>query len=256
MVTSGKTHSPSQFEIQDDDFSRYLVESDKEIAFILRAVAQKGEGLTAYFNQGNDFILTTILDVDADNDTVILDYGANEIFDRKILGANRILFMTAQDKVRIQFTVNHIERINYEGDPAFKINLPESLIKLQRREYYRLATPIMKPLVCTFPLEEGKSVDLAIADISIGGIGAINPPSTFKFEIGAKYQGCHFVLPEIGTIVAAMQIRNAFEITLKNGSRTMRAGCMFVNLPGTMESMIQRYIIKLERERRALQTSD
>jgi c-di-GMP-binding flagellar brake protein YcgR len=28
---------------------------------------------------------------------------------------------------------------------------------------------------------------------------------------------------------------------------------MFVNLPGTMQSMIQRYIIKLERERRALQ---
>lgn len=253
MANPGQTQSHSRLDIPDDDVSRYLVESKKEVAFILRSIAQKGEGLTAHFNQGNDFILTSIIEVDTDNDEVILDYGANESLDRRILDARKIVFITAQDKVRIQFTVSHIEKTSYEGDPAFKIDLPESLIKLQRREYYRLSTPITKPLICTFPLEEGKKVDLAIADISIGGIGVINPPSNFKFEIGAKYQGCYFVLPEIGTIVATMQIRNAFEITMKNGSRTMRAGCMFVNLPGTMESMIQRYIIKLERERRALQ---
>ncbi|MFA7241621.1 MAG: flagellar brake protein [Sulfuricellaceae bacterium] len=254
MANPGQTQSP--LDITDDDVSRYLVESKKEVAFILRSIAQKGEGLTAHFNQGNDFILTSIIEVDADNNTVILDYGANEALDRKILEARKIVFITAQDKVRVQFTVNRIEKTRYDGNPAFKISLPESLIKLQRREYYRLATPISKPLVCTFPLEGGSKVNLAIADISIGGIGVVNPPSHFKFEIGATHQGCYFVLPETGTIVAALQIRNAFEITLKNGSRVMRAGCMFVNLPGTMESMIQRYIIKLERERRALQMDD
>ena len=60
-------------------------------------------------------------------------------------------------------------------------------------------------------------------------------------------------MPDIGTIVTTLQIRNAFEVTLKSGAHTWRAGCMFINLPGPMQSMIQRYIIKLERERRALQ---
>jgi len=219
----------------------------------LRSIAQKGEGLTAHFNQGNDFILTSIIEVDVDRNTVILDYGANAALDRRILDAGKIVFITAQDKVRIQFSVNHIEKTSYDGAPAFKKKLPDSLIKLQRREYYRLSTPISKPLLCAFPLEGGAKANLVIADISIGGIGVVNPPPNFKFEIGTKYPGCYFVLPEIGTIMASLQIRNAFEITLKNGSRTMRAGCMFINLPGTMEAMIQRYIIKLERERRALQ---
>ena len=256
MSNSEQILSPSQLEISSDDVGRFLVDSKKEVAFILRAIGQKGEGITAHFSHGSDFILTSIIHVDADSDTIILDYGANEVLNRKILEARKIIFITAQDKVRIQFTGDHIEKTHYEGRPAFKINLPESLIKLQRREYFRLAAPISRPLICTFPLEGGNKLGLTIADISIGGIGVIVPPTTVKFEIGALYRGCHFSLPEIGTIVAALQICNAFEVTMKNGARTMRAGCMFVNLPGTMQSMIQRYIIKLERERRALQVDD
>ncbi len=240
-------------EINADDASKYLVESQKEIAYILRALMQKGERVTAHFNAGEDLILTSILDVDMDADYVILDAGASEALNRKILEARKIIFITSQDKVRIQFSASRIEKIPYEGRPAFKISLPESLIKLQRREYYRLTTPISKPLVCTFPLEDGKKEELHAVDLSIGGIGVLNPLPGFQLEVGNVYQGCHFVLPEIGTIVTALQIRNAFEITLKNGTHTRRAGCMFVNLPGTMQSMIQRYIIKLERERRALQ---
>ena len=256
MVNSLQPQSPSPLEIISNDVEKYIVESSLEIVFILRAIIQKGDGVTAHFNHGDDFILTSILDVDANNDTVVLDYGPNEALNHKILEARKIVFITSQNKVRIQFTASHIEKIDYEGRSAFRINLPESLIKLQRREFYRLTTPISKPLVCTFPLEGGKSVDLAITDISIGGIGVVNPPATFNFKTGAMHQGCQFTLPEIGTIQATLQIRNSFEITMKNDVRMMRAGCMFTNLPGTMQSQIQRYIIKLERERRALRAED
>lgn len=240
-------------DINPNDASKYLVESRNEVAYILRAIMQKGERVTAHFNQGEDMILTSIIEVDGDRNEATLDYGANEALNRKIIHAHKVIFITSLDKVRVQFTAPEVERVNFEGRPAFRITMPDSLIKLQRREYFRLTTPISKPLICTIPLEGGGKVELAIADISIGGIGIINPPANFKFEPGASYQGCHFTVPDIGTIVATLQIRNAFEVTLKSGAHTWRAGCMFINLPGPMQSMIQRYIIKLERERRALQ---
>ena len=40
-------------------------------------------------------------------------------------------------------------------------------------------------------------------------------------------------------------------ITLKNGRRTHRACCRFIDLPPSVETAIQRYIIRVERERRA-----
>jgi c-di-GMP-binding flagellar brake protein YcgR len=102
-------------------------------------------------------------------------------------------------------------------------------------------------------VEGGRKLEVSIADISIGGIGASLRGGEVRLEAGATFQGCHFVLPDIGTIVVALEVRTVFETTLKSGVETQRVGFQFINPPANMQSMIQRYIIKLERERRALQ---
>jgi len=42
-----------------------------------------------------------------------------------------------------------------------------------------------------------------------------------------------------------------FETVSRTGNKAQRAGCEFVKLPGPMLTLIQRYIIKVERERQA-----
>ena len=39
-----------------------------------------------------------------------------------------------------------------------------------------------------------------------------------------------------------------------NSTVAKRAGCQFVDLPGQMLTLIQRYIIRVERERKARET--
>jgi c-di-GMP-binding flagellar brake protein YcgR len=236
-----------------DDYSKYLVQSKKEIAYILRAIMQKNELVTAYFNRGGSFILTSLLEVDAENGMLVMDVGAEEVLNRKLLEAEKVIFVTYQDRVRVQFNAGRVEEVQFQGRRAFRVPFPRELLKLQRREFYRIPTPIGKPLVCTIPLESGAKLEVNIADISIGGIGIILPPGDERFVRDAQFHGCHFVLPDIGTIVATLQVRNVYDLTLKNDVKTRRAGCQFVKLPANMQSMIQRYIIKLERERRALQ---
>lgn len=234
-----------------DDYSKYLVESGAEIVYILRAIAQKTELITAYFNRGADFLPTSILYVDAD--AVVLDCGPNPEINKKILRADKIMFMTSQDRVKVQFTADRIEEVIFEGRDAFRIPLPAALLKLQRREFYRLTTPIGHPVACTIPLEGGGRLEVALVDISIGGIGITLPETQVKVEPQMVFRSCSFMLPEVGTIVTALEIRSTFNVTLKNGLTARRAGCQFIDLPGNMQSMIQRYIIKIERERRAMQ---
>jgi len=50
-------------------------------------------------------------------------------------------------------------------------------------------------------------------------------------------------------VEATLRIQNTFEVTLKNGHKSLRSGCQFVDLRPAMQSLIQRYILKLERER-------
>lgn len=231
------------------DYSKYLIHSKTEIIFVLRAVMQKTELVTAYFNHGKDFFLTSILEVEPDY--MILDYGSNEALNRKVLASGKVVFLTSQDRVKVQFTAPQVEKITYAQRDAFRIALPDTVLKLQRREYYRISTPITTPLKCEVPLPQGGRMDVSIVDISVGGVGIIGFPPELEVQVGATYPGCRIDLPDVGTIIATIQIRNVLEVTMKSGQVTKRSGCQFMDLPSNMQVLLQRYIIKLERERRA-----
>ncbi len=231
------------------DYSKYLVNSKAEVVYVLRAVMQKTELVTAYFNHGREFVLTSVVEVSDDH--VILDYGANEALNRKLVEAGKVMFVTAQEKVRVQFSAPYVEKVSFEGQNAFRIPLPDSLLKLQRREYYRISTPISAPLKCEVPLPSGGKVDVTVVDISVGGVGIVGYPAGLDLEVGAVYPGCRIELPEVGTVLATLQIRSSFDVTLRSGAQTRRSGCQFLDLPSNMQVLLQRYIIKLERERRA-----
>ncbi len=234
-----------------EDYSKYLIHSKPEIVHILRAIMQKRGLVTIYFNQGKDFILTAFLDVDADQ--VILDYGADEAQNQKILSSQKVVVVTTQDRVKVQFSISQIKVVPYEGENAFRVPLPKSVLKLQRREFFRIETPIVVPLQCAMPLDDGREIPITITDVSIGGAGIIGYPADLDLAPGMLFPGCHILLPGFGEVVATLEIRSTFDVTLKNGVVTKRAGCRFIDLPASMQVLLQRYIIKLERGRRIKQ---
>lgn len=234
--------------VQDD--TRYLVQQHQEILRILRGLAHRHEMVSAFFNDGKELLLTVILDVDAEANRIILDCGANETLNKRILQATKIIFVTSLDGVKIQFVTNAIQPTTHAGRDAFSTNVPNQVLRLQRREYYRLTTPIVNPLKCEIPLGNGEKVEVPVADIGGGGIGMmIGHPPGFTLEVGTVFPGCRIHLPGIGTVETTLRIQSVFEVTLKNGNKVLRSGCQFIELRPAMQSMIQRYIIKLERER-------
>lgn len=242
-------NQPIKTEIATDN-GKYIIHSRMEILHILRAIQQRNELVTAHFNQGNDFILTSILGVDASQDgLLILDYGADEGRNKQILASNRITLVTTQEHVKIQFTMESIEKTEYLGRPAFKGSIPDKLMKLQRREYYRIFTPIANSIKCIVTRPEGGRFEGVISNISLGGIAITNYQNQIKLDIGNRFNDCRIALPEIGSISPGMEIRSEHEIILRSGAKIRRAGCMFIDLPTMQQNMIQRYIIRLERER-------
>jgi c-di-GMP-binding flagellar brake protein YcgR len=251
--------APLRFELlQADDYGKYLLRSKKEIVFILRAMRDKGDLVTVYFNRGNDFFLSALLAVEAEEDSILLDAGSDAETNRRALASDRFTCVASHDKVKIQFVLRRLERVEHEGREAFRAALPEELLRLQRREFYRLTTPIARPLRCTIPLKlaDGSRTEIAatVVDISGGGLAVLVPPDGIELETDHLFEDCRIELPEVGTVQATLRVRNVFEFTLRNGTKTRRAGCQFVALPGHMMTLIQRYIIRVERERKARET--
>lgn len=248
-ATEATNQPPAAELLSNDQFSQYLLRSKSEMFSVFRGLVERVSQVTMFFNEGKDMILTSI--VSYDDSGIVLDLGASGEMNRKALEANKLFCVTQLDKVKVQFLLLGVKRIEVGGQPAFKAPLPETVLRLQRREYFRLTTPIARPLKCQITIPDVGVIEAQVADISGGGIGLMGIPLTVKIEPGMDFSNCKIDLPEVGTVVATVQIRSVFETTTRSGVRSKRAGCQFVNLPGPMMTLIQRYIIKVERERKA-----
>jgi c-di-GMP-binding flagellar brake protein YcgR len=234
----------------DQDNSKFLVYNALEIVRILRGLAGRNELVSAFFNSGNDLMLTSVLQVDPNTNAVILDLGSNEELNRRIAASEKTIFVTALDRVKIQWVSTKIESTMFEGREAFRITIPDQILRLQRREYYRLPTPVASPLKCQVPGSEGAVIQVALVDISAGGMGIVIPETTVvDFSAGEILPGCRVDLPGVGTAEFTLSVQSTWEVTMKNGSKSPRAGCRFIDMRPGIQAMIQRFIIKLERER-------
>ncbi len=242
--------------LEPADYTQYLLNARSEILFVLRGLQTAGDRITVHFNQGSDSLLTTVLAVD--QDTITLDQGGDTATNRRALATEKLFCVTRHEKVRVQFLLRGLTPTEYQSTPAFHAALPDSVLRLQRREYYRLTAPAEQPLKCRIPVANADGSRTAIAvtiiDIGGGGLAVMVPPDGIRFESGSEFPDCRVDLPEVGILSAKLQIRTVFDVTLPSGGQVRRAGCQFVDLPGQMLTLVQRYIIKVERRRKARET--
>ncbi len=232
------------------DEGRFRIDSAVEIAYILRALMKSGALVTAYFNGEREFLVTAVLAVEPTRGFVILDSAANRELNDRLLQSGEVSFVSSQDGVHVRFSTSKVEGLSFEGRLAFRVPFPDSILKLQRREYFRLATPVLNPLRCEIPAADGNRVALAIADISVGGVCLVGEAPGVPLEIGTTLDGCRIALGDGQSIQTNLCIRNRHEVRLKNGSSAQHTGCEFIRLGAQQEAMVQRYIIRLERERK------
>lgn len=249
--------TPLRFEIeQPDDYDQYLLRSRPEIVAVLRSLVQKRALVSAYFNRGSSFLLTSVLQVDTGSGQLVLDCGREEATNRQALLADQLILTAMVDKVKIQFTLSKLAETQSAGRAAFSAALPDKVLRLQRREYFRLSTPIAKPVkfVTTLKRPDGSAlvVEASLLDISGGGVGLMASPALAALLPRAgMLTECRMTLPDEGLLVANLCVRNKFDVTTRGGSRYVRVGCEFIALPGARMSMVQRYITRVERERKA-----
>ena len=237
-----------------ENWHDFEVESRREIVALLRSIGEKNQLIRMQVHGESDVCVTSILDIDAERNTVILDRPVDTGQSRRMVAASGITFETSLDKIRILFSSNSVEECMHGSTPALKMAVPETLIRLQRREYYRMNTPVSNPVRATIPMvtDEGTAnVPFPLADISCGGIAIMDNKLVLGDTIGKNYPGCRIDLPEIGIITVTLQIRNSLDMTLLNNKLNRRLGCQFVDLSRGTLAQVQRYITRLERERNA-----
>lgn len=227
----------------DGEESKFLIRSPKEIQLTLHALAQKKSVTVVYFDNDERFFKSVLLA--ANEKGIWLDVGPNEDENNLLLKSPDITFVTMHNGAKVQFVCHQVQVAIYAAHPAFYFPLPNQMLRLQRRDYYRLSTSSDSMLKCIIPtttFNTEQKHNITIMDISVGGIALVCSESRVKLEAGETYPDCCIVLPGIGTLIATIQVKNLFEVTGTSGTVTKYAGCEFVSMDGKMSMLLQRYI--------------
>ena len=231
----------------------YVSDNDEEFAVydhdvivnLLRGMAKSRIPLTGTFNAGADVLLTQVLDV---TDQVYLDVNANEEFNRHILQSKRITFTAFAHGAKILWHSAGVRDTEYEGLRAFGLPVPERLQRIQRRGAFRVATPVMNPVICTINVKKDHQLTMPLFDICIEGIGLIVPtPPDPAFQRMVEFRDCTLEHPDLGLLEVSLFVKSIWEITLANGSKALRAGLEFTHVDPKVQKKVQKYVYKLER---------
>jgi c-di-GMP-binding flagellar brake protein YcgR len=224
------------------------VENRDSIVHILRGMVRKDVVLSGAFNGGRDVLLTAVLDVDPEAGVVYLDLNANEERNQLIRETKRIVFFANFDGAKVQWACSAVEDGSFEGRPAFRVEIPEHLQRIQRRGSYRVNTPVTNPVTCRIPLPKERELELRLVDISVEGIGVVLPDAPDEaIQRNAEFKNCVIEHAELGAVTVTLSVQSLWTVDLRNGTKSLRAGLQFASIPGSEQAKIQRFVFRMER---------
>lgn len=245
--------------LQDADVAGQTIDADSpfaqhhplQIAVCLRKLMSGQDFVTVEFNGRQ--IVTQVLDVDSRNARFIFDAGSVEVDNHALASARQLIFRSLPDGIRTEFTTLNADPVTFEGRPAFEASFPTLLYYVQRREFFRVQTPVLDPYTASGPSADGGSFRLELQDLSLGGVALKTADERFgSLESGTVLRDVTLQLGSFGTLQLDLEIVAPRQMTTPKGDRRFVIGCKFVQTPGRAERVLQRVVTQLETRRQTL----
>lgn len=237
----------SEAEFED----RFLITGRRAIAFTLAGYARDADQFSLHF--GGEIFVTTLLEADAERGQLVFDCSGAENLNRKLREAGESQFVGRPEGIHVQFSIGRVSNTQFGGRAAFAVPLPESILRLQRRESFRIDTPRVHPLNIFLRLPDQAGAAFPAHDLSVDGVGLTVQMLPEALQTGMRLANLHFHLSdEAHELYCDAIVRHVTEQAGRTGLRLWRVGLQFADLPASESNGIQRYIARLERERHEL----
>lgn len=240
-----------------NDRNQYTLRQPKKILQSFRLLAADGCMITGRFQTGKYSFLSTVIDVLADRNLLVLDYGPNEMVNRKLLEASLVAFSTRYRGVDVRFTSAGLEKKRYQGQPVFVTEIPDSVYWKENRQSYRIQLGVQNQLDCRIPVVSkdadlnGKVLKLRVVNLARGGVGLFLPhEQQMPVDVGTQMIDCTLVFPD-GSELIDLEICHRTPVDPKDNERGSWVGCAFLKPSQRFESRIMRYMFEVERQQRS-----
>ncbi|WP_240775700.1 flagellar brake protein [Nissabacter sp. SGAir0207] len=151
------------------DKEQFLKTHPLSIIATLRDLKTQGTAVMVSHARGQ--FITRVLEVLPESGQWVLDLSSVEYENRLVRETEALTIVAEPAAAKIEFTLSAplVEQA-WQGLPAFFAPLPASLYAIQRREYFRVNTPLSLDFCCNGTLPGYGDFSFRVKDISLGGI--------------------------------------------------------------------------------------
>lgn len=238
--------------IKPEDES-FIVRNNKAVLQILNGLKADATSLKISFREGKEDYITTIVDVDVENNAVMFDMSIDDAFNKRLLASDKIGILK-ETGIGIKWESDQHRLITLLDGNALSVEIPNEIVRLQRRELFRLPAPMIKPVVCLLSVpniltpSKNDIIEYELADVSLGGVGLIVKKSLHPgIAVGDTFEKCRINFPGAGETSLTLKVRNIIPIKSKSIKQQYRIGLEFIKPSRGNESIIHKYTFDLER---------
>jgi len=235
-----------------DEDVEFRISSRMEMLSILQGIADRRARAALFYGGDQNFILTTLLDFNEHG--LWLDVGPFPEENKRLLLSDKITFVSAHQHVKIQFPVRNIENDLFENGEAFYMRLPDYLLRIQRRESFRVDIPSSAHVKCIIPIPPENPGDpvimhgVPIVDISGGGIGLLCDRHEAILLPNKTFSDCRISISNVGTLTETIEVRFNIDLPTPNNVVHERVGCRFIRMDNKTNLLLQRHIARLQSD--------
>ncbi|MDD1622681.1 MAG: flagellar brake protein [Methylococcaceae bacterium] len=239
--------------------SDYLVRNPKRITEHLTDIFKKKCIISAQFGENNASFLTAIIALNLNNNTLTLDCAPTELLNKQLLNAEKVLFRTEMDGIKISFSGKDIRKSKDANQAMLEMPIPNTIFWRQRRQFYRVKIPLAHVgSFCEifFSADRGDggsdtySAKFRLTDISLSGFSLLNSDAKFAshFELNKPFTQCTLYLHDATHSSTSVVVKDITNIQANATASQQRIGCFITDVTPAFESSIQRYMQDIERK--------
>jgi len=236
---------------RQDNLERFRTHRKRDVVSNLLELSQRVEPLTILFEAGKHSFPTSIIDVISDQDLVIFERAGSAKMNDKLLVSERGTIIGQPDGVKVRFVLDPISASEHQGEQVLVAPVPSEHYRMQRRQFFRINTQILNPVMVTLKLPNGEEASLRVGNLSSGGLRLDDVDNLLEYDVLDLLSDCTIQIPEASPLQVDLEVRNSYELTNKKGNQVHYVGCAFKNMLRDQESNIQNYINILQVAERA-----
>ncbi|TAK91754.1 MAG: flagellar brake protein [Burkholderiaceae bacterium] len=231
------------------NYERYLVHSRIAIVALLNELKDEHTLVTVYFNAGKEFIVTNLLRINPDYEELVFDSSGSSKTNDRLMASPRVIFVATLHGIKIQFPAINAEETIYRKRPAMRVRLPTELMRLQRRDFYRVKVPGNLQAACLLPgPSKDRQLHMPLIDLGVGGAALKLSDVEMNFQVGQIIPRAQLILPELAPMTVKLDVR--YTLLMRDLVKPyLRVGVRFVDCENAQAKDLQLLVTQLDRER-------